>query len=102
MNRELQKHFKLLIFFSIFFIPITSLADLTATIDRSVIDSNETFRLNIRYDGQVFSGEPDLIELKKDFEVLSNNRQQSYSSINGKTESFTVWVLQLSLSDQEF
>ena len=95
MNRELQKHFKLLIFISIFFIPITSLADLTATIDRSVIDSNETFRLNIRYDGQVFSGEPDLIELKKDFEVLSNNRQQSYSSINGKTESFTVWVLQL-------
>lgn len=95
MNRELQKHFKLLIFFSIFFIPITSLADLTATIDRSVIDSNETFRLNIRYDGQVFSGEPDLTELKKDFEVLSNNRQQSYSSINGKTESFTVWVLQL-------
>ena len=95
MNRELQKHFKLLIFVSIFFIPITSLADLTATIDRSVIDSNETFRLNIRYDGQVFSGEPDLMELKKDFEVLSNNRQQSYSSINGKTESFTVWVLQL-------
>mgnify|MGYP001482539256 FL=1 len=95
MNRELQKHFKLLIFISIFFIPITSLADLTATIDRSVIDSNETFRLNIRYDGQVFSGEPDLTELKKDFEVLSNNRQQSYSSINGKTESFTVWVLQL-------
>ena len=95
MNRELQKHFKLLISISIFFIPITSLADLTATIDRSVIDSNETFRLNIRYDGQVFSGEPDLTELKKDFEVLSNNRQQSYSSINGKTESFTVWVLQL-------
>ena len=95
MNRELQKHFKLLIFFSIFFIPITSLADLIATIDRSVIDSNETFRLNIRYDGQVFSGEPDLMELNKDFEVLSNNRQQSYSSINGKTESFTVWVLQL-------
>ena len=95
MNRELQKHFKLLIFISIFFIPITSLADLTATIDRSVIDSNEPFRLNIRYDGQVFSGEPDLTELKKDFEVLSNNRQQSYSSINGKTESFTVWVLQL-------
>ena len=95
MNRELQKYFKLLIFISIFFIPITSLADLIATIDRSVIDSNETFRLNIRYDGQVFSGEPDLMELNKDFEVLSNNRQQSYSSINGKTESFTVWVLQL-------
>ena len=95
MNRELQKYFKLLIFISIFFIPITSLADLIATIDRSVIDSNETFRLNIRYDRQVFSGEPDLMELKKDFEVLSNNRQQSYSSINGKTESFTVWVLQL-------
>ena len=95
MNRELQNYVKLLIFMSIFFIPITSLADLIATNDRSVIDSNETFRLNIRYDGQVFSGEPDLMKLNKDFEVLSNNRQQSYSSINGKTESFTVWVLQL-------
>ena len=95
MNIDLQKHSMLLIFFSILIIPITSLADLTATIDRSVIDSNETFRLNIRYDGQVFTGEPDLMELKKDFEVLSNNRQQSYSSINGKAESFTVWVLQL-------
>ena len=95
MNIDLQKHSMLLIFFSILIIPITSLADLTASIDRSVIDSNETFRLNIRYDGQVFTGEPDLMELKKDFEVLSNNRQQSYSSINGKAESFTVWVLQL-------
>ena len=95
MKIKLQKHFKLLIFITIFFNPITSWADLAATIDRSVIDSNETFRLSIRYDGQVFSGEPDLMELKKDFEVLSNNRQQSYSSINGKTESSTVWVLQL-------
>ena len=95
MNRYLQRCVKLLIFISISFSAMTSMADLSVTIDRSVIDSNETFRLNVRYDGQVFTGEPNFIELENDFEILSNNRQQSYSSINGRTESFTTWVLQL-------
>ena len=76
---------------------LTSLswADLTAKVDRSVLDSNETLRLEIRYDGQVFTGEPDFKPLFTDFDVLSNNRQQSYRSVNGKTESFTAWTIQL-------
>lgn len=76
---------------------LTSLswADLTAKVDRSVLDSNETLRLEIRYDGQVFTGEPDFKPLSNDFDVLSNNRQQSYSNVNGKTESFTAWTIQL-------
>ena len=76
---------------------LTSLswADLTAKVDRSVLDSNETLRLEIRYDGQVFTGEPDFKPLFTDFDVLSNNRQQSYRNLNGKTESFTAWTIQL-------
>ena len=76
---------------------LTSLswADLTAKVDRSVLDSNETLRLEIRYDGQVFTSEPDFKPLSNDFDVLSNNRQQSYSNVNGKTESFTAWTIQL-------
>ncbi|HIG66388.1 MAG TPA: protein BatD [Porticoccaceae bacterium] len=72
-----------------------SYAALTAKVDRTVLDSNETLRAELRYDGQVFTGEPDFGPLIKDFEVLSNSRQQNYSSVNGKTESYTAWTLEL-------
>ena len=72
-----------------------SYAALTAKVDRTVLDSNETLRAELRYDGQVFTGEPDFGPLTKDFEVLSNSRQQNYSNVNGKTESFTAWTLEL-------
>ena len=72
-----------------------SYAALTAKVDRTVLDSNETLRAEMRYDGQVFTGEPDFGPLIKDFEVLSNNRQQNYSNVNGKTESYTAWTLEL-------
>ena len=76
-------------------VPSFGHAALNAKVDRSVLDSNETLRLEIRYDGQVFTGEPDFSALAADFEILSNNRQQSYTMTNGKTESFTAWNLQL-------
>jgi len=72
-----------------------SYAALTAKVDRTVLDSNETLRAELRYNGQVFTGEPDFGPLIKDFEVLSNSRQQNYSSVNGKTESYTAWTLEL-------
>ena len=72
-----------------------SYAALTAKVDRTVLDSNETLRAELRYDGQVFAGEPDFEPLTKDFEVLSNRRQQNYSNVNGKTESYTAWTLEL-------
>ena len=72
-----------------------SYAALTAKVDRTVLDSNETLRAELRYDGQVFAGEPDFEPLSKDFEVLSNRRQQNYSNVNGKTESYTAWTLEL-------
>ena len=72
-----------------------SYAALTAKVDRTVLDSNETLRAELRYDGQVFAGEPNFEPLTKDFEVLSNKRQQNYSNVNGKTESYTAWTLEL-------
>ena len=75
--------------------PALSWAELSTKVDRSVLDTNETLSLEIRYDGQVLTGEPDFAGLATDFEILSNNRQQSYSRSNGKTESFTAWTLQL-------
>jgi hypothetical protein len=72
-----------------------SYAELTAKVDRTVLDSNETLRLEMRYNGQVFTSEPDFEPLTTDFEVLSSSRQQNYSKVNGKTQSYTAWTLQL-------
>ena len=72
-----------------------SFSDVSAKIDRSVIDVNETLKLELVLDKQVFSGQPDIKNLSENFEVLSNNRQQSFSSINGQTQSSTTWSLTL-------
>ena len=72
-----------------------SFSDFSAKIDRSVIDINETLKLELVLDKQIFSGQPDIKNLSENFEVLSNNRQQSFSSINGQTQSSTTWSLTL-------
>lgn len=82
-------------FLSLFTLAGASWAELTASVNRSVLDSNETLQLKIRLDAQAFRSEPDFSPLEKDFEILSNNRQQQYSSINGRAESYTDWNLSL-------
>jgi len=72
-----------------------SWAKLTATADRTVLDSNETLQLLVRFDGQAVTSQPDFDVLKRDFKILSNNRQQQYSISNGRSESYTDWKLTL-------
>jgi hypothetical protein len=62
----------LLISFILSLVSSSSWAELSAKVDRSVLDSNETLGLELNYDGQVFSGEPDFSVLTADFEILSN------------------------------
>ena len=69
---------------------------LTASVDRKQITENDSFRLFLRYDEQVGFGQPDLTVLKKDFRVLNQQRSNQFRSMNGKTVSFTEWVLVLS------
>ena len=76
-------------------IATTSWADLTAKVDRTILDANETLQLVIRYDGQAFRSQPDFEPLTSDFEILSNNRQQQYSRVNGQSQSYTDWNLVL-------
>ncbi len=73
----------------------SSWAELSSKANRTVLDSNETLQLRVRLDAQAFRSEPDFSPLQKDFEILSNNRQQQYSSVNGKAESYTDWNLTL-------
>ena len=72
-----------------------SWASLTATADRTVIDSNETLQLLVRLDSQALMGEPDFTVIESNFEILSTSRQQQYSRVNGQTQSFTDWNLLL-------
>lgn len=72
-----------------------SWAELSAKANRTVLDSNETVQLRVRLDAQAFRSEPDFSPLQKDFEILANNRQQQYSSVNGKAQSYTDWNLTL-------
>ncbi|MGB2179736.1 MAG: BatD family protein [Porticoccaceae bacterium] len=74
-------------------IATTSWAELTAKVDRTILDANETLQLVIRYDGQAFRSQPDFEPLTSDFEILSNNRQQQYSRVNGQSQSYTDWNL---------
>ena len=72
-----------------------SWASLTATADRTIIDSNETLQLLVRLDSQALIGEPDFTVIESDFEILSTSRQQQYSRVNGQTQSYTDWNLLL-------
>jgi hypothetical protein len=72
-----------------------SWASLTATADRTIIDSNETLQLLVRLDSQALMGEPDFSVIESDFEILSTSRQQQYSRGNGPPQSYTDWNLLL-------
>ncbi|MCT2530222.1 BatD family protein [SAR92 clade bacterium H921] len=74
---------------------LVSWAELSAKASRTVLDSNETLQLRVRLDAQAFRTEPDFSPLEKEFEILSNSRQQQYSSVNGKAQSYTDWNLTL-------
>ncbi len=69
---------------------------LSATVDRSTIDIEETLELSVRLDTQAGGNGPDFSELSMNFEILSNNRSTQYRSVNGKAESWTEWKLLLS------
>lgn len=70
-------------------------AELTITTDRTTIGADESLQMVLRYDGQVLSGEPELGVLLRDWEIISNNRNQQYSWANGESISYSEWQLTL-------
>lgn len=66
-----------------------------ANVDRNKISENETFSLVLRYEAQVGIGSPNTDALQKDFNIINQQRSQQFRSINGKTESFTQWIVAL-------
>ncbi len=72
-----------------------TLADtLTASVDRNQLGKGETLELLVQLDGQTTS-DPDFTPLNDDFEVLSQQRKNKFSIMNGNSTSHTEWRLQL-------
>lgn len=73
----------------------STLAALNASVDRRVINMDESLELKLAIDQQILFGEPDFTGLSKDFKIASQNRQSRISIVNGRQESFTLWQLSL-------
>jgi len=67
---------------------------LTASVDRSIIHENESFRFILRVEGSP-SGRPDLSALSVDFDPLESFQSSSIQIVNGRTSSVTEWVVEL-------
>ena len=78
--------------------PIVSLfaqePELNASVDRSVVNENESFAYTLYVQGQV-SVEPDLSSLASEFEILQRSRNSSIQMINGTMSQLTEWRIQL-------
>jgi hypothetical protein len=83
------------IFFILFMLWSTAVfGAVKVQVDRFNLSELETLRLSVEVSGND-SGEPQTSVLEKDFEVLSRNHSSSYSLINGKMSSKSVWMIHL-------
>ena len=85
---------KILTIFLIF-MALPSWASLISKVDRTEIEADETLQLTVTYSGQSATGEPNFNQLQRDFEIISNSRQQQFSWINGEQTSSTNWTIVL-------
>jgi len=68
---------------------------LTAKVDRSSLPQNETLTLQIQSDSRQDLSAIDLMQLRKDFEIISRSTQSSFNITNGESKSSTTLTLQL-------
>lgn len=84
-----------LVILSLLMFTPASLADnLTASVDRNIIGLEETFILTLKYDEQI-NATPDYSLLRKDFDILNTQSGSYMTMINGRTESYTQWIISL-------
>lgn len=69
---------------------------LETSVDREQVGEGETLILTVRYDSNVLSGNPDFSPLEQQFNVLNQQRKNSFQFINGNSESWTIWTVMLS------
>jgi hypothetical protein len=62
-----------------------------ASVDRNQISSEETFILSLVADSILFSGEPDVSALEKDFHIINRQQSSRTNIINGEVNSSRQW-----------
>lgn len=70
-------------------------AELSAEVDRQVIDDNDVIVLEVRFDGQARSDDFDFARLEDDFVVLNQQRAHQLTLIDGRPYAVTSWSLTL-------
>lgn len=88
------KHFFCIVFLSLLASQSFAVA-FEASVDRTNIGEGESLMLTLRYNSNVFSGDPDLSPLEQQFNIINQQRKNSFQYINGKSESWTVWTVAL-------
>jgi hypothetical protein len=66
-----------------------------SSVDRSKISEGESLILTVRYNNNIISGSPDFNPLKQQFDVLNQQRKNSFQFVNGQSNSWTVWTVHL-------
>ncbi len=90
-----RQFFMLLILMALPALPAVAQPDeLHAEVDRTHIGNGETLTLTLKYPGQIRE-DPNFSSLKKDFEILSNQRQSQFSLSSGTMSAETTWRLTL-------
>ena len=62
-----------------------------ASVDRNQVSSEETLILSLTADSILFSGEPDVSALEKDFHIINRQQSSRTNIINGKVNSSRQW-----------
>ena len=73
----------------------TQAQELIANVDRETIGLNDTLTLTVRQTGRTLTGGPDFDGLRRDFDILSNQRSHQMRIVNGDMEGWTEWRLML-------
>ncbi|SMF40060.1 Oxygen tolerance [Alteromonadaceae bacterium Bs31] len=80
-------------FFCLLFLASAANAQgLVANVDRTTVSVDETLTLSVRYSGST-NGQPDFSLLSEHFEILNQQQNSQFNSINGRIESFTQWTM---------
>ncbi|RRJ84856.1 BatD family protein [Aestuariirhabdus litorea] len=66
-----------------------------ASVDRTQISLGETVELTLRSDKQQFFTTPDLSPLMEHFEILGQRQSSQFTITNGKSVSWTDWIIEL-------
>ncbi len=85
---------RFIVFLGAMFAVTPALAAVQATVDRSVVEQNESFLLEVVVDGNT-SSEPDVSPLDKDFVIGQSSQMSNTKIINGQISRSMTWTYTL-------